>query len=138
MNSKKIISRVSFLALLAVLVFAVAPMANASYYKYVAPRVLPPVVKQPSFSQNIVIKSVGQRERNFLIQRVNYGSVSGLLYRLYPSASLYGQPTTLYIGSIVGYGCEGITARIVSINPYNQTVAFVENIFPPSQYGCPI
>jgi hypothetical protein len=81
---------------------------------------------------------VGEKEFNFLIQKINTDSVDGLLYTLYPVAMLQGQSKTLHIGDMVGYACEGKTASLSSINVSNQTVIFDETIKNPPIGGCPI
>lgn len=87
---------------------------------------------------NSVTRKVGDKEFNFLIQKINANSVDGLWYILYPVAMLQGQPKTLQIGDTVGYSCEGKTATLSSIDAVNQTVTFNETIKNPPIGGCPI
>jgi len=85
-----------------------------------------------------VVKKVGDKEFNFLIQKINANSVDGLSYILYPVAMLQGQPKTLHVGDTVGYACEGKTAALFSIDVVNQTVIFNETIKNAPRGGCPI
>jgi len=85
-----------------------------------------------------VTRKVGDREFNFLIQKINTNTINGLLYILYPVAMLQGQPKTLNIGDTVGYTCEGKIATLVSINIVNQTAIFNEVFTTTPRGGCPI
>ena len=87
---------------------------------------------------NSVTRKVGDREFNFLIQKINANSVDGLSYILYPLAMSQGQPKTLQIGDTVGYACEGKTATLASVDTINQTAIFDEVITTPPPGGCPI
>ena len=85
-----------------------------------------------------VTKKVGEKEFNFLIQKINANSIDGLMYTLYPVAMLQGQPKTLNIGDIVGYACEGKTATLSNIDATNQKAIFNETIKNAPPGGCPI
>jgi hypothetical protein len=85
-----------------------------------------------------VVRKAGEKEFNFLIQKINTDSVDGLMYTLYPVAILQGKPTTLHTGDTVGYSCEGKTAILSSINVANQTVIFNETTTNAPHGGCPI
>ena len=85
-----------------------------------------------------VTRKVGDKEFNFLIQKINTNSVDGLLYILYPVAMAQGQPKTLHIGDTVGYACEGKTAILSAIDLVNQTATFSETIRSAPLGGCPI
>jgi prepilin-type N-terminal cleavage/methylation domain-containing protein len=87
---------------------------------------------------NAVIRKVGYKELNFLIQKINANNIGGLLYTLYPVAMLQGQPKTLNIGDTVGYACEGRVATLTNINTVNQTATFNEDITTAPPGGCPI
>ena len=87
---------------------------------------------------NFVTRKVGDKEFNFLIQKINANSVDGLWYNLYPVATLQGQPKTLQIGDMVGYSCEGKTATLTSVDTINHTATFNEVITTPPPGGCPI
>jgi hypothetical protein len=85
-----------------------------------------------------VTKTIGDKEFNYLIEKINYNSIEGLWYTLYPVAKLQGDAKTLQIGDVVGYACEGKTATLLSIDTVNQTVIFNETITNPPMGGCPI
>lgn len=85
-----------------------------------------------------VTKKVGEKEFNFLIQKINTDSIDGLMYTLYPVAMLQGKTQTLYLGDTVGYSCEGKTATLSNIDVINQIVIFNETIKNAPPGGCPI
>jgi hypothetical protein len=85
-----------------------------------------------------VTRKVGEKEFNFLIQKINTDSVDGLSYTLYPVAMLQGGAKTLQIGDMVGYACEGKTATLSNIDVVNQTVIFNETIKNAPPGGCPL
>ena len=87
---------------------------------------------------NAATRKAGEKELNFLIQKINANNIDGLLYTLYPVAILQGQPKTLNIGDTVGYACEGKTATLTSINAVTQTATFNEVITTAPPGGCPI
>ena len=86
----------------------------------------------------VVTRKIGDKEFNFLIQKINADSIDGLLYTLYPVAKLQGDAKTLHIGDTVGYDCEGKTATISSIDVVKQAVIFNETIKNPPTGDCPI
>ncbi len=80
----------------------------------------------------------GQRVSNFLIEYVNPGNVTGLIYVLYPLAAMQGTQRTLRIGDTVGYNCDGSLKMLTSIN-YGLGSATFTNASTGSRYGgCPI
>jgi hypothetical protein len=81
---------------------------------------------------------VGQKEFNFLVQKINQNSVDGLWYVEYPVATSNGTAKTLYIGDSVGYACTGKTATLTSVDVTNKTVTFNKSIVTPPLGGCPI
>jgi len=91
-----------------------------------------------SNTTNAVTRKIGDKELNFLIQKINTNNVDGLLYILYPVTISQGQPKTLNIGDTVGYACEGKIATLTGVNTVNQTVTFNE-VFTTTPHGnCPI
>lgn len=89
-------------------------------------------------SGSTVTRQSGDKEFNFLVQKVNQDSVDGLWYIMYPVAMEQGQPKTLHIGDMVGYTCTGKTAILVGVDVAHQTATFKETITNPPPYGCPI
>ena len=85
-----------------------------------------------------ITRKVGEQEGSFLIQKINSTSVDGLWYQAYPVARGEGEPRTLRVGDDIGYACEGISEKLISINFSNQTVTFdkVTGVSPIG--GCPI
>src|SRR3989344_5450873 len=63
-----------------------------------------------------VVKSVGETESSFLIQKINSDNVEGLWYQAYPVPRWEGTPKTLHIGDDIGYACEGISEKLTSID----------------------
>lgn len=88
-----------------------------------------------TISGPIANATAGQRISNFLIERVNPGNVTGLLYMEYPVARLNGTQYTVYVGNSVGYACDGTLATLIAI--HGDAAAFVLNTTRP-KYGCPI
>ena len=93
----------------------------------------------PGPSGENIIKKVGEMESSFLIQKINRGSVDGIWYQAYPVPRDIGEPRTLYIGDDIGYACEGVSEKLISINFSEQTVTFNKVVGEePSKGGCPI
>lgn len=84
-----------------------------------------------------VTKKVGEKESSFLIQKINQDSVDGLWYQAYPVATGEGTPKTLHIGDDIGYGCEGISDKLTSIDFPGQKITFTVS-WGKASYGCPI
>lgn len=85
-----------------------------------------------------VVKSVGETESSFLIQKINSDSVEGLWYQAYPVARGEGTPKTLHIGDDIGYACEGISEKLTSIDFSGQKVTFTKIVGERPPGGCPI
>ncbi len=85
-----------------------------------------------------IIRKVGEQESSFLIQKINFNSVDGLFYRMYPVATNVGEPITLHIGDDVGYSCEGVSDRLISIDFSDQKIIFTKISGPRPNGGCPI
>ena len=85
-----------------------------------------------------IIRKVGEQEGSFLIQKINPDSVDGLWYMAYPVSKDTGEPKTLHIGDDIGYACEGVSEKLLSINFSGQTITFNKVIGQPSYGGCPI
>lgn len=92
----------------------------------------------PEQNAEMVIKTVGDQEGSFLIQKINPDSVEGLWYQEYPLASQEGTPKTLHIGDDIGYACEGVSEKLVSIDFSGQTVTFTRIMGKQPPGGCPI
>lgn len=86
----------------------------------------------------IVIKTVGEKEGSFLIQKINRDSVDGLWYQAYPVAMEEGVPKTLHIGDDIGYGCEGVSDKLTSIDFSGQRLTFAISWQKPLRGKCPI
>ncbi|MDP3646282.1 MAG: PKD domain-containing protein [bacterium] len=91
-----------------------------------------------SGSGQTIIKTVGEQEGSFLIQKINPDSVDGLWYQAYPISNGVGTPKTLHIGDNIGYACEGVTDTLTSIDYYGQKVTFAKVVGQPTYGGCPI
>ncbi len=85
-----------------------------------------------------VIKTVGEKESSFLIQKINSDSVDGLWYQEYPISNGVGTPKTLHIGDDIGYGCAGVSEKLISIDYYGQKITFTKIVDNPPMGGCPI
>ena len=85
-----------------------------------------------------IIRKVGEWESSFLIQKINPDSVDGLWYLAYPVPRDEGEPRTLHIGDDIGYACEGVSEKLVSINFSGQTITFNKVVGQPPLGGCPI
>lgn len=85
-----------------------------------------------------IIGKVGERENSFLIQKINQDSVDGLWYEKYPVASNKGTPKTLHIGDDIGYACEGVSEKLISIDFTGRTITFNKIVGQPPNGGCPI
>ena len=87
-----------------------------------------------------IIRKVGEKENSFLIQKINPNNVEGLWFDVYPieRPNDPGTPKTLYIGDDIGYACEGVSEKLLSINFSGQTITFNKVIGQPSYGGCPI
>lgn len=96
-----------------------------------------PTPKQVPNSEKI-IKRVDEQESSFLIQKINPNSVEGLWYQSYPVPRVEGEPRTLHIGDDIGYACEGISEKLISINFSGQTITFNKVVGQPAYGGCPI
>lgn len=84
-----------------------------------------------------VVKSVGETEGSFLIQKINSDSVDGLWYQAYPVARGEGTPKTLHIGDDIGYACEGVSEKLTSIDFSGQKVTFTKIVGERPLGGCP-
>ena len=88
--------------------------------------------------ENIIMK-VGDYQSSFLIQKINRDSVDGLWYQAYPVPRDIGEPRTLYIGDDIGYACEGISEKLVSIDFSRQIIIFYRVVEEEEPLGgCPI
>ncbi|MCL5239434.1 MAG: hypothetical protein M1286_03110 [Candidatus Marsarchaeota archaeon] len=69
---------------------------------------------------------VGTRISNFLVQKVDptNGTVSGLLYVIYPLAYVNGTKTALRRGDTIGYACDNTEWRLVGIDPGSGAALF--------------
>lgn len=85
-----------------------------------------------------VIKTIGEKESSFLIQKINRDSVDGLWSQAYPVATEEGTPKTLRIGDDIGYGCEGVSDKLTSIDFSGQRVTFTKSWQKAPYGGCPI
>lgn len=87
-----------------------------------------------------IIGKVGERVNSFLIQKINSTSVDGLWFQVYPieQPNDLGTPKTLHIGDDIGYACEGVSIKLISINFSGQTITFNKIVGQPLYGGCPI
>lgn len=92
----------------------------------------------PGPSGKNIIKRVGEMEGSFLVQKINRDRVDGIWYQAYPVPRDIGEPKTLYIGDDIGYACEGVSEKLISINFSKQTVTFNKIVGEKPLGGCPI
>lgn len=92
----------------------------------------------PTPSGEEIIKKVGERGSYFVIQKINPDSVEGLWYAAYPIPTPVGTPRTLRIGDDIGYACEGVSEKLISIDFSGQSVTFTKVVGEPPFGGCPI
>jgi len=87
-----------------------------------------------------IVRSVGETEGVFLIQKINIDSVDGLWHDLYPieRPNDPGRAVTLHIGDEAGYTCEGISDKLTSIDFAGQSVIFTKIVGIRPIGGCPI
>ena len=102
------------------------------------PKPSPIPTPTPLPSGEKIIRKVGEQESSFLIQKINPDSVEGLWYDAYPLSRPEGTPRTLRIGDDIGYGCEGVSEKLISINFSGQTIIFNKVVGKPPYGGCPI
>jgi len=103
-----------------------------------SPTPIPKPSPTPMPSGEKIIRKVGEWESSFLIQKINPDSVDGLWYLAYPVPRDEGEPRTLHIGDDIGYACEGVSEKLVSINFSGQTITFNKVVGQPPLGGCPI
>jgi len=133
------------------LIIIVVALVGAGIYVALNRQVLPPTpTPTPSPSPTPtpipvpggekIIRKVGEKESSFLIQKINPNSVKGLWFEIYPieRPNDPGTPKTLYIGDDIGYVCEGVSEKLISINFSGQTVTFNKVVGQPPYGGCPI
>lgn len=98
---------------------------------------MPPI---PTPNGERIIRTVGEKEGSFLIQKINPDSVEGLWFVIYPieKPNDPGTPKTLRIGDDIGYACEGISEKVTSIDFSGQKVTFTKIIGERPIGGCPI
>ena len=102
------------------------------------PKPSPTPTPRPSGEK--IIRKVGEKESSFLIQKINPSSVDGLWFQTYPieQPNDPGTPKILHIGDDIGYACEGVSEKLISINNSLQTITFNKVIGQPTYVGCPI
>ncbi len=105
-----------------------------------SPSPTPTPTPNPVPSGEKIIRKVGERESSFLIQKINPDSVDGLWFQAYPieRPNDPGTPKILHIGDDIGYACEGVSEKLISINFSAQTITFNKVIGQPPLGGCPI
>ncbi len=91
-------------------------------------------------ASSAIVKSVGETESSFFIQKINPDSVDGLWFDIYPiqRPNDPGTPKTLHIGDDIGYACEGVSEKLTSIDFSGQKVTFTKIIGEQPAGGCPI
>ncbi len=85
-----------------------------------------------------IVRTVGETESTFLIQKINTDSVDGLWFQAYPVPREEGTPRTLKIGDDIGYACEGISEILTAIDYAGQKVTFKKTISDKNSGACPI
>jgi|GEM_PF-1657978 len=87
-----------------------------------------------------VFKTVGEREGEFLISKINSDTVEGTWYDLtgVTSWNPKGVYKILKVGDDVGYACEGISEKITGIDITTQKVTFDRIESTPPKGGCPL
>ena len=104
-----------------------------------SPTPKPSPTPAPVPSGEKIIRKVGEKESSFLIQKINPNNVEGLWFQAYPieRPNDPGTPKTLYIGDDIGYTCEGVSEKLLSINFSGQTITFNKVVGQPPYGGCP-
>ena len=102
------------------------------------PIINPTPTPTPTLNGEKIIRTVGERQGSYLIQKINPDSVEGLWYQEYPVARNEGTPKTLRIGDDIGYACEGVSEKLAGIDFLGQTVTFAKVVSRPPPGGCPI
>lgn len=127
------------------LIIVVVTLIGGGIYVVLTRQTLPPVststtTSTPAPSGEEIIKKVGEKEGSFLIQKINPDSVEGLWFDIYPieRPNEPGTPKTLFVGDDVGYACEGVSKKLISINFPDQTVVFDKIVGQRPLGGCPI
>ena len=96
------------------------------------------ITPTPTPTAETIIRTMGEREGSFLIQKISSDSVDGLWYQVYPVARGEGTPKTLHIEDDIGYACEGVSEKLVSIDFSGQRVTFTKSVGQRPIGGCPI
>ena len=116
------------------------PNQILSTFRFTDPAPTPKPSPTPIPSGEKIIRKVGEKENSFLIQKINPSNVEGLWFDVYPieRPNDPGTPKTLYIGDDIGYACEGVSEKLISINFSGQTITFNKVVGQAPYGGCPI
>src|SRR5216684_3197638 len=82
------------------------------------------------------VRTVGQVESDFLIQKINPSTVDGIWHYHY-GVPLAPTRMTLHIGDDIGYACMGYSEKLISIDYSGQEVTFTK-IRVGSPGRCPV
>lgn len=145
MNQKGFIN----ILLIIIVVALVGALVGAGAYFVSTKQITPPnpiptpsptPTPTPVPSGEKIIRKVGEKESSFLIQKIYSNNVEGLWFQAYPieRPNDPGTPKTLYIGDDIGYACEGVSEKLISINFSGQTITFNKVIGQAPYGGCPI
>ncbi len=118
------------------IIIVVALVGAGAYFVSTKQTTLPNPIPVPSGEK--IIRKVGEQESSFLIQKINADSVDGLWYDVYPVGGGPGYAKTIRIGDDIGYACEGVSEKLISINFSGQTITFNKVVGQPTYGGCPI
>ncbi|OHA50021.1 MAG: hypothetical protein A2991_01830 [Candidatus Terrybacteria bacterium RIFCSPLOWO2_01_FULL_58_14] len=119
------------------LIIVIVTLVGAGVY-FVTTRQTTSPIPIPTPSGEKILRTVGEQESSFLIQKINADSVEGLWYQAYPVAREEGEPKTLHIGDDIGYACEGASETLISIDFSGQVITFNKIAGEPPLGGCPI
>src|SRR3989344_4303048 len=122
--------------ILSIIVLIIAGVVGYAIVNQQTPSPAP--IPTPTPNGEKIIRGVGESESSFLIQKINLDSVEGLWYNADPVPRPEGTPRTLRIGDDIGYSCEGVSEKLISINFSGQTITFNKVIGKPLYGGCPI
>lgn len=127
------------------LVVVVVALVGAGIYVVSTRQISPPVPTPspspaPTRTQNgeKIIRRVGEQESSYFIQKINSDSVEGLWYQPHPVGKGEGEPRTLSIGDDIGYACEGVSEKLISIDFSGQTITFNKIVGQVPEGGCPV
>ncbi len=102
------------------------------------PQPIPVPTPEPTLGDGTFVRTVQEREGSFLIQAIFPDRVDGLWYMAHPVPREEGEPYSVKVGDDIGYACEGISIKVISIDAVRKQVTFQKKTGPEPVGGCPI